>query len=153
MMFDFNVNALIAYLRENNAQPELQKETGQVFLLHQLQGYEVPIFFLLRPESTLLQIIAYLPFRIPDKTLGDTARLLHILNRDLDMPGFGIDESEKMSFFRCVVPALDGKIEKRFFNMYLATSKIACDTFMRAIGMIVSGSAPLEDVLKETKKV
>lgn len=151
-MFDFNVNALIAYLRENNAQPELQKETGQVFLVYQMQGYEVPVFFLLRPGTHLLQIVAYLPFRIPDKALEETARLLHILNRDLDLPGFGIDESEKLAFYRCVVPALDDKIDKRFFNMYLATTRMACDTFMRAIGMIVSGSASLDTVLNEIKQ-
>jgi hypothetical protein len=149
--FDFNVNALIAYLREKDVHPELQKETGQVFVLYNIQGYEVPLFFLLHEESLLLQIITYLPFRVLDKTLADTARLLHILNRDLDMPGFGIDESEKLIFYRSVIPAIHHTIDAQVFAMYLATSRVACTTFLRPIGMIVSGVTSLDVVLKEIK--
>lgn len=148
MSFDFNVNALISYLRENTLEPELQKETGQVFVIYKIQDFDVPVFFLLRPESGLLQMVGYLPYQIPTKTLADAARMLHILNRELDLPGFGMDESEKLMFYRAVLPCLSGKVDKQLFNMYLGTTRIACDTFMNAIGVIVSGTTTVDEVMK-----
>lgn len=147
----FNINALISYLRENNLQPEFQKETEQVFVVYKMGEFEVPVFFLIRHESHLLQMVAYLPYILPDKMLGEAARMLHILNRELDMPGFGLDESEKLMFYRAVVPCFDEKIEKRLFNMSLGTARIACETFMHAIGMIVSGTTTVDEVMKQKK--
>jgi hypothetical protein len=154
MTIDFNINALIAYLKENGLSPEFQKETGQIFIVYKIQEHEVPVFLLLRPESTLLQMVAYLPYRLPKKVLAEVARLLHILNKELDMPGFGLDEIEELMFYRAVFPCLHGKIDKSLFNMYLGTARIACDTFMHAIGMVVSGTVRVDEVMKEknTKK-
>jgi len=152
MTIDFNLNALLSYLKENQLQPELQKETNQIFILYHIQNFEVPVFFLLNKESKLLQIVAYLPYQLPDKTLDNTARLLHLLNKELDMPGFGIDEQNKFMFYRAVVPCLDGNIEKRLFNMYLGTTRIACDTFMHAIGIVVSGTSTVDALMKEQHK-
>ena len=149
MSFDLNINALLAYLRENQQEPELQKATDQVFITYQVQGYEVPVFFLARTESELLQIVAYLPYQLPQKTFGEVARMLHILNKELDMPGFGMDETEKLMFYRSVIPCPDGKVSKRLFNMHLGTTRIVCDTFMHAIGMIVSGTMTVDEVLKD----
>jgi hypothetical protein len=151
MTFDFNVNALISYLRANSLQPELQKETGQVFIIYKIQEYEVPVFFLMRPESGLVQMVAYLPYRLPDKTLGEVARMLHVLNKELDMPGFGMDESERLIFYRSVVPCPSGKINEHLFNLYLGTTRIACDTFMHAIGVVVSGTVTVDQAMKNKK--
>ena len=152
MTFDFNAHALITYLRENTLQPELQKETGQVFITYKISGYEVLVFFLIRAESGLLQMVAYLPYRLPEKSLGETARLLHIFNRELDMPGFGMDEGEKLMFYRSVLPCMDNKVDKRLFNMYLGTTRIACETFMHALGQIVAGGVSVDDLLKNKEK-
>lgn len=149
MTFDFNINALITHLREHSLEPEFQKETDQVFVTYQIQGHSVPVFFLIRKESGLLQMVAYLPYLLPEKTLGQTARLLHILNQELDMPGFGMDESEKLIFYRSVLPCLDGKIDEKLLAMSLGTTRIACDTFMHAIGLVAAGTTSLEDMLKK----
>jgi hypothetical protein len=146
--FEFNTNALIHHLRENNLQPELHKETGQVYVLFHMNQYEVPIFFLLRQREQLLQIVAYLPYLLPEKSLGETARLLHILNREIDMPGFGLDESEKLLFYRCVLPGIEGRMDKKLFDLYFGTARVACETFMQVIGMIVAGTMTLDQALK-----
>ncbi|HEY4832444.1 MAG TPA: YbjN domain-containing protein [Waddliaceae bacterium] len=151
MTFDFNVNALISYLRENQLKPELQKETGQVFIVYQIKEFEVPVFFLMRPENSLMQMIAYLPYQLPEKTFGEVARMLHLFNRELDMPGFGMDESAKLMFYRCVLPCWENKIEKRLFNMCLGTTRVVCDTFMHAIGIIATGMMRVDEVVKDQK--
>jgi hypothetical protein len=148
MTIDFNIHALTAYLKENDLVPEFQKETGQIFIVYKIQEHEVPVFLLLRPESALLQMVAYLPYRLRKKILGEVARLLHILNKELDMPGFGMDEFEELMFYRAVLPCPQGNIDTRLFNMYLGTTRVACDTFMHAIGMVVSGTMRVDEVMK-----
>ena len=141
-------DSLMTYLKDNKMEPEYQTESDQVFIVYQIHSYEVPVFFLIRKESSLLQMVAYLPFQVPETRFGEAARLLHILNRELDMPGFGMDESERLLFYRSTIPFFEGKVETRLFNMYLGTTRVVCDTFLHAIGMIVSGQASVDEVLK-----
>lgn len=148
MDFAFNTNALIVHLKENKLQPEFHKETGQVFVTYPIEGHEVPIFFLLQNESGLLQMVAYLPYKIPDKSLAESARMLHILNKELDMPGFGLDEKERLIFYRAVLPCFDQKVNERLFTMHLGTTRMACETFMHLIGVVVSGAVPLDQALQ-----
>lgn len=152
MSIDFNLNALLVYLREKGLQPELQKESGQIFIIYQIKGFEIPVFFLLRKESHLLQSVAYLPYKLNEKTLGESARMLHILNKELDMPGFCLDETEKLMFYRAAIPCLHGKIDTELFNMYLGVARIACETFMHTIGLIVSGTVSVNEMMGEKKE-
>ncbi len=149
MSFDFNTNSLISWLKENAFSPEFQKETGQVFVILNIQSYEVPVFFLLRPESELLQMVAYLPYTLPKDKVGETARLLHILNKEIDMPGFGMDEKAELIFYRAVLPCPSGKVDKNLFNMHFGSTRVVCDTFMHAVAMIVSGTMSVDEVLKQ----
>lgn len=152
MTINFDDHSLITYLRENHIDPQFQRETGQVYVIYKIKESEVPFFFSIRPESSLLQIVAYLPYTLSSKTAGETSRLLHIINRELDIPGFGMDEIENLIFYRSVIPCFEGKIEKRLLNMYLGIANIACSAFMHAIGMIASGNTTLDAVLKDKKK-
>lgn len=149
MTINFDTHALLSFLKEKDLKPELQKETEQIFIAMDIQGHEVPVFFVFREESQLLQTVAYLPYQLHAKTFGEVARMLHMLNRELDMPGFGLDESEKVLFFRCVIPCTNKKIDTQLLNMYLGTTKIAIDTFLQAIGVIVSGMTTVDEVLKQ----
>ena len=152
MSLDLNLNSLLSYLKSHQLNPELQKETGQIYIIYKIQNFEVPVFFVLQLESKLMQLVAYLPYQLPQKTLGESARLLHILNKELDMPGFGMDEKEGLMFYRSVIPFLEGKIDAKLFNMYLGTLRIACDTFMHAIGVVVSGTTTVDTLMKEKNR-
>jgi hypothetical protein len=152
MSFESNIPGLIAHLKENAYQPELHKESKQVFVLFSFENHEMPLFFLFRPESKLLQMISYLPYTLTEKGLGESARLLHLLNRDLDMPGFGMDEEAKLMFYRCSIPCLEERIDKTLFDLYLGTARMACRTFMHVIGLVVSGSVAVNEILKRAEK-
>lgn len=149
MTFDLNLNALLEHLRESELQPELQKEHNQIFITYQLKGQDVPVFFLIQEKTNILQIVAYLPYQLHATTFGEVARMLHILNREMDLPGFGMDESEKLLFYRSVIPCFEGRVHKELFNMYLAATRLACDTFMHAIAMIASGTMKVDEALKK----
>lgn len=151
MSFDLSQNSLLKYLKDQELKPILQKETNQIYLILEVNKIEVPVFFGIREESSLLQILAYLPYQLQEKAFGDTARMLHLLNKELDMPGFGMDEKEKLIFYRNVIPCLDSKVHPQLLNMHLATTRLACETFMYGIGVIASGSVSADEMMKAKK--
>lgn len=152
MSFDLSQNALLKYLNDQELKPVFQKETSQIYLIYEINNTEVPVFLGIRQESSLLQILAYLPYQLHEKAFGDTARMLHLLNKELDMPGFGMDEKEKLIFYRSVIPCLDAKVSSQLLNMHLATTRLACETFMYAIGVIASGTVSADEMMKNKMK-
>ena len=89
---------------------------------------------------------------IHEKAVSEAARLLHFVNREIDMPGFGMDEKDQLMFYRLVLPCLDKKIDTKLLDLYLVATRVACETFMDAIQLIASGSANFERVVKERKQ-
>lgn len=147
--FAFNNASLIAFLTEHHLNPCMQEESGLPYISYPVQGYEIIVFFLLRQESHLLQIMAYLPFKLPKATVSETARMLHILNKELDMPGFGMDEEEELVFYRSVIPCPLRQIDKKLFQTYLTTSRFACTTFLQAIKLLASGEISLHQLIEK----
>jgi len=141
-------NDLLQWLNQKNFSPLFQKETDQIYIVMNINGHEVPAFFGIRSEGHILQIIAYLPFELFPSTLGESARLLHILNKELDLPGFGMDEKEKLIFYRSVIPCLSQEVDEQILEMTLATMRIACETFMGAISAIISGNVKVDQLKK-----
>lgn len=148
MSLDLNVNNLLKALKQLHFEPMFQKETDQTYILFKIKEVEVPVFFGVNQESALLQIIAYLPYQLHEERLGEVARMLHLVNKQLDLPGFGMDEKEKLMFYRCVVPCLHGKLEEKLLGMYLAAIRLVCETFMFAIGSVAAGMGKLDDIMK-----
>jgi hypothetical protein len=148
MAFEITQDSLFHFLKEKNYAPSLDQDSGQVYVVMNFTKYDIPIFFGIRGEGRLLQTIAYLPFEVKTNTLAQVARLLHILNKKVDMPGFGMDESQKLLFYRCVVPCMNGQLNGKLLELYLGTSRVACETFINAIALVAMGSATVEDALK-----
>jgi len=149
MSFDLNHDSLLKYLNKLELEPTFQKETDQIYILMKIKGVDVPIFLGIQQDSSLLQILAYLPYQLHQEALGEVARMLHLLNKQLDMPGFGMDENEKLMFFRCVIPCPGDKVNEELLGMYIGTLRLACDTFMYAIGTIAAGTKKVDDLLKD----
>lgn len=150
-MMKLTHDGIVKLLNERNLKPEYQKDHDQTFIVMNVKSQEVPIFFGIRAEGSLLQLIAYIPFEMHKTTLTEVARLMHILNKEVDMPGFCIDEGQMLMFYRLVVPCLNGEFDERFFNMYLGTIKVALETFMGAILMVSGGQITVDQFLKGSK--
>ena len=150
-VFDFNSKALVSFLKEHGLNPKIQEETKQPYIVCDIQGHEMPVFFDLREEGHLLQIIAYLPFQLKLQATNETARLLHMLNKELDMPGFGMEEKEGFVFYRAVIPCPSQKIDGTLFKRYLGTTRIICTTFLQAIKLLATGKIELEQLMNEER--
>lgn len=147
-MVKLSQDALLKLLNERKLNPVFQQENDQIYVLMIINKHEVPIFFGIRSEKTLLQTIAYIPFELTSKSKGEVARLLHLLNYQMDMPGFGMDEEQRLMFYRLVIPCPESELDERFLNLFLATTRVAVETFMGAIAMVAAGSVDLDTMKK-----
>lgn len=151
MTIPLNQSEIYQFLTSRQYNPLLQKETGQTYITLTIHRQEVHVFFVILSEGSLLQTIAYIPFNYKDIAQNDVARLLHLLNKEVDMPGFGMEEKDRLMFYRCVMPCLKKQLDTELLALYLEATKVACESFLGAIGMVATGSAKLDQMLKEAK--
>ncbi len=142
-------DSLYDVLQKKGLKPLIEPSSKAIYLNMRILNLDVPLFLGIRSEGQLLQLIAYFPYELNPKAVNDVARLLHLLNREVDIPGFGMDETQKLMFFRCVIPCLNGILDSKQLDLYLATTRIACETFMEAIGVMATGKANIDDMLKK----
>lgn len=146
------VNKLLATLRDLGHQAEYQKETDQIhFLLGKGKG-EYPVFIRLMPGNELLQVLTFIPAQAKEPHMGELARLLHLLNKELDMPGFGMDESNGVVFYRSMLLLNKGEVEASHLRSYLDVAQKVCESFTGAIQMVASGQTTIQSLLEKSEK-
>ncbi|WP_348664158.1 YbjN domain-containing protein [Chlamydia vaughanii] len=150
--WSLNQNNLSHFLKNAGLEPLLERESGLTYINIQAEDHELPLFFVIRNEGEILQLICYFPYQLHDNQKESTARLLHLLNRDLDTPGFGMDEEQGLIFYRLVIPCLNGEIHEKLLRIYIDTIKLVCDSFSHAIGLISSGNMNLDELKKQARK-
>lgn len=140
-MIPLKLNDVLSHLKKER-KAELQEEHKQISFTITIKDKEVPVFVGVLHES-LLQIIAYLPYELQEKAFGEVARFLHIINKELDMPGFGMDEGGKLVFYRLVIPCLKPEIDPELIDAHLRTVNVACQTILEGIEAAADEKSPL----------
>src|SRR5947209_3111552 len=92
--------ALLAFFQREGQNAEIQAETNQLYFPIKVSNREFPVFIRIFEDSGLLQQLVFFPCKIDKKMTPDMARLLHMFNKELDLPGFGMDEVAGVVFFR-----------------------------------------------------
>lgn len=151
-MIKLDIDEIQAYLHQKGVNIHLQKETNQLYLLFKIAETEFPVFIRVFDGDELLQLLAFLPCNFSDITLEDTARLLHLLNKEMDIPGFGIDENASVVFYRCMLPASSQKIDAAVLDAYLNTIEVVCKSFTPVITAVAQGGLTFEEVLKKAQE-
>lgn len=150
-MLDVTLEGIFNHLKQKNLDPKIQHETQQVYVMLSIHGQECPLFFRIFDGGHLVQLLAFIPCTLDRHLVGDMARLLHILNKELDIPGFGMDETASVIFYRFMLPTADKKLDSQLFDAFLKTFEQVCNTFTPPIQAIGSGAASLDEVLKQGK--
>lgn len=151
-MITITRDALLQYLQSNKVEAKLQQETGQVYVVLQISGKEFPLFFRIMEESELLQLLVFMPCQIKTGAQNDLARFLHFLNKDLDIPGFGMDESSGFVFYRYLVPVPKKQIDKRLFDSFLKSFRVLCESLAPAVIAVASGLTTYAEVQRMSKQ-
>lgn len=138
----------------NEKQFTLQKdaETNQFSSSLPIGGQDYPLFFKLDTENGTLQLILFIPFAIETKSLNALARLLHLFNKQIDLPGFGMDESAKAIFYRVTIPAINGQVYASFLESILEALPKIGYAFFPTIASVASGKISFENIQKRLDK-
>src|SRR5688572_7778880 len=144
-----------SFLTKKNFSPQLQKDTDQLCIVNTFQGVDFPTFLRVYEGGELLQILLFIPCNIKAGTEGDVARILNLINKEIDIPGFGMDENSNVIFYRMMIPAYEKNIQEGLIELYLKSLELLCQTFTPAIVAVAQGHMSYDEVLtklKETEK-
>lgn len=152
-MIPLTLDSLFSLLTDNQFDVKRQPETQQLYILLKTQEQDYPIFLRVMDEGELLQLLAFMPVSLETKTASDTARLLHLFNKEIDIPGFGMDENAKVIFYRVVLPSLDSQVSGEIVCGYLNSIKVLTETFYPVIAAVVTGKATFAEVVKKANQM
>jgi hypothetical protein len=152
-MAQVTLTTILDLLKANQYDLQVESETNQLFGRFKDQKREFPYFFRIFDQN-LLQLIVFIPSQLRPKqpvedqaTKGDLARLLHLLNKELDLPGFGMDEEAGVIFYRLMIPTFEKQLNAELLINFLKASENICKLFADPILAISSGQMPLDDLL------
>jgi hypothetical protein len=150
-MINLTLESLLNFMRQQNFEAEIQTETQQVYTVLKIAQKEYPLFLRVYDDGHLLQLLAFIPCPVAAETVSDMARLLHLLNKELDVPGFGMDEVVGAVFYRLMLPTPKKKIDKELLLAFIKTVEHVCEMFATPIEAVGYGQVTLDDILKKVK--
>lgn len=152
-MSTLSLDAIYTHLKNKKYNPQMQPSTQQVYCMLQIGGKEFPLFFRIYDEGHLLQLITFIPCpSLQPQLMGDMARLLHLLNKELDVPGFGMDETAGAIFYRFMLPTPHKKFEGPVIDAFIKTFEQVCSTFAMPIQAVALGATTLDEILAKAKQ-
>ncbi len=152
-MINMTNEALLAHLQKNGYEADIQSDTQQVYTILKIADKEYPLFLRIFDEGNLLQILVFIPCQLQKEVVSDMARLLHLLNKELDVPGFGMDEMAGVVFYRLMLPTPKIKIDKELLTAYLKTVEHVCTLFATPIEAIGFGQMTLDQILEKASEI
>lgn len=151
-MIPLNPQSLLKYLKEIKIDVKFQEETDQVYLTYHLFNQDFPLFLRVIEGGELLQMILFMPCTAKKETNPDVARLLHLINKELDVPGFGMDETKGLIFYRILLHAIQKKIDTTILQAFLKSYELLSETFFPVILAVVEGKSSFEEVLQKSQE-
>ncbi len=145
-MIKLTLNDLQDHLKKKH-DAKIQDEHKQIAIMLKIKDREVPLFVGVLHEA-LVQMIAYLPYEMKKEAGGEVARFLHHLNKELDMPGFGMDENAGLLFYRLVIPCLKPEVDGDLIDAYIDTLKRAVESVLEGIDAVTDDKSPLGKAAK-----
>ena len=144
---------LTASLEKFGLKASEQPETKQLLTKFSINGFEYPMFIRQLTGGNLLQVLTFIPCTIEKEALFDLSRLLHMINKELDMPGFCCDEESKTVFYRVVVPCVNGQVDENLLHAFLNVTKHVCEMFGTIVQAIAVKAMSLEEMMSKAKEL
>jgi len=147
-----NEHNILQVLKGMNLEPKVQDQTGQIYTVFEHEGGQFPTFFRLLHEGDLIQMITFVPYTVTRTMLGDVGRFLHMINKELDLPGFCLDESSTTVFYRLVLPTSKKEFQQESFEALLNTSRLVITSFATVIAGLAVGATSLDEILAKVSE-
>lgn len=151
-MTQLNLDNLLKSVQKVFPDASLQSETNQVFCIFKNENIEFPVFARIAEDNNLIQLLVFFPCDLKKGAEADTARSLHLLNKEIDIPGFGMDEANNLMYFRYMLPAVDEKYEEVLVEKFTNAFQMICKTFFPLVFAVSQGAVTFADVEKKVKE-
>lgn len=148
-----NEHNLLESLKKLALDGKVQRETNQIYVIIKHDGKEFPLFMRMLHEGELIQLLTFIPCYVEADKINDLGRFLHMLNKELDMPGFCFDENSKTIFYRLILPALKKEYAEETLEAYLNTSQMIVKTFGTAVEALAVGAMTLDQILQKAHEL
>lgn len=152
MMIALTLPALEKHLKGMELQPQLQKETNQLIVIFKVSETDFPLFLRIYEGGELLQLIAFIPCQLKTAAAPELARLLHLINKEVDLPGFGMDENAGIIYYRMMLPADHEQISSDILETVINSIKTICESFAPVIAAVAAGASTFDQVLRKLKE-
>jgi hypothetical protein len=175
-MINMTPETILNFMRKNKYESDIQSDTQQVYTIFKIGQKEYPLFLRVFDDGHLLQLLVFIPCHLepnerfalgnvskqvaePSESkqqravVADLARLLHLLNKELDVPGFGMDEMAGVVFYRIMLPTPKKKIDSELLLAFLKTAEHVCQMFSTPIEAVSSGQMTLDQILAKAHEM
>lgn len=177
-MINMTPEAILTFMRKSKYEADIQADTQQVYTIFKINQREYPLFLRIFDDGHLLQVLVFIPSHLQANerfalgkekglsagseesastnqrvTVADLARLLHLLNKELDVPGFGMDEAAGVVFYRLMLPTPKKKIDSELLLAFLKTAEHVCKMFSTPIEAVSSGQMTLNQILAKAQEL
>lgn len=166
-MTNMTPDSLLQLMKKNKYEADIQPDTQQVYTIFKINQREYPLFLRIFDQGHLLQVLVFIPCQLepneswktksashePKQNVADLARLLHLLNKELDVPGFGMDEMAGVVFYRLMLPTPKKKIDEELLLAYLKTAEHVCQMFATPIEGVSTGQMTLDQILAKAHEL
>lgn len=149
IMLNFTLDAIRDHLKTRDFVLQYQPETDQLFTNLKYQNVEFPFFLRIYEGNELLQLIAFMPFPYIAEYSGELARLLHYINKEIDLPGYGMDEKNNIIFYRIMLPVIDQQLNEKQLDLILETIPSVCQAFAEPIILVGQGKETFASAVKK----
>lgn len=150
MMVPLKTQDLLEFLRSQKYDAQVQGITHQIYVIFKNHNLEFPLF--IKTDGLILQLIIFLPCTFTLKDAGEVARYLHFLNKEIDLPGFGMDETPGVIFYRTVFPTTNGEIESELLRVIILSMPKVAQAFYPPINSASQGT-PFVSLIDQTRKI
>lgn len=148
-----NEHNLLEALKDLKHDAKVQPETKQIYIIFEHEKAQFPLFIRELHEGELVQLLTFIPCNVDKVHLADLSRLLHMLNKELDMPGFCLDEASSTVFYRLMMPTLKKEFQPHILEALINTSQMVCKSFAAVIEALAVGAMSLDEILKKAQQL
>lgn len=149
-MINVTLENILEELKKKELNPSIQEDTQQVFVSFKIHDTDFPMFIKVIHDGDLIQILHFIPAHLDKNHASDVARLMHYLNKEMDLPGFGYDENNQMMFFRLLLPTHNKKVDSQLLLAFVNAARIANETFAPMIQNVNMGKTRFKEILQKT---
>ena len=96
-----------------------------------------------------IQFLIMIPLKIEQTQLADTQAFINLMNAVIELPGFGILDSERLPLFRYTMLCNRAEVDEELFVMTVGLILHTLDTYLETLEEIAQGHKRFAEFLSE----